>query len=46
MLYEWTDGARFSESKCGPDAKYFVARQKNESCNREETLRHLLENDE
>ena len=46
VIYEWTDSVRFSESKCGPGAKYFVASQKNESSHREETLQHLFNNDE
>jgi len=46
ILYEWVDSVRFSESKCGPDGKLFVAREKSVSRERQETLIHLLNEDE
>lgn len=46
IVYEWADSVRFSESKCGPDARFFVAREKTMSRERQETLLNLLNDDE
>ena len=46
IVYEWADSVRFSESKCGPEARLYVAREKSESRERQETLVNLLNDDE
>ena len=46
VVYEWAESVRFSESKCGPDGRLFVSREKKESSARQETLLSLLNDDE
>jgi hypothetical protein len=46
IVYEWTDSVRFSERKCGPTGKLFEPREKKVRSEREETLRHLFEDEE
>ena len=48
IVYEFAESVRFSESKCGPDGRFFVAREpeKNPSRDRQEIWRYLIEQDE
>jgi hypothetical protein len=49
MVYEFAESVRFSESKCGPDGRLFVARQppsKNVSRERQKIWKELLDQDE
>jgi hypothetical protein len=48
MVYEWADSVRFSERKCGPEGRLFVARdpEKNTSRDRQDLWKYLVEQDE
>lgn len=46
IVYEWVESVRFSESKCGPDGRLFIAREKSVSRERQETILNLLNDDE
>lgn len=48
MVYEFAESVRFSESKCGPEGRFFVAREpeKNVSRERQKIWKELLEQDE
>lgn len=48
MVYEFAESVRFSESKCGPDGRLFVARdpQKNVSRESQKIWLELLDQDE
>jgi hypothetical protein len=46
VVYEWADDVRFSEHKCGPDGRLFVVLEKKESRERQQTILHLLNDDE
>lgn len=46
LVYEWAESVRLSESKCGPDAKFYVAREKKESRDHQDLIVHLLNDDE
>lgn len=48
VVYEFAESVRFSERKCGPDGRYFVARdpEKKASRDRQELWKYLVEQDE
>lgn len=48
LVYEFSESVRFSESKCGPDGRLFVARdpEKNTSRDRQDLWKYLVEQDE
>ena len=48
MVYEFSESVRFSERKCGPEGRLFVARdpEKNTSSARQEIWKYLVEQDE
>jgi hypothetical protein len=48
MVYEFSESVRFSERKCGPDGRLFVARdaEKNTSRDRQDLWKYLVEQDE
>lgn len=48
IVYEFAESVRFSESKCGPDGRFFVARdpEKNVSRESQKIWTDLLEQDE
>jgi hypothetical protein len=48
LVYEFADSVRFSERKCGPEGRFFVARdpEKKASRERQELWKYLVEQDE
>jgi hypothetical protein len=48
VVYEWAESVRFSERKCGPEGRLFVARDpvKKSSRDRQELWKYLVEQDE
>lgn len=48
MVYEFAESVRFSERKCGPEGRLFVARDpvKKASRERQELWKYLVEQDE
>ena len=48
MVYEFSESVRFSERKCGPEGKLFVARdpEKKASRDSQELWKYLVEQDE
>jgi len=48
MVYEFAESVRFSESKCGPDGRLFVARDPQKKVSREsqKIWLELLDQDE
>lgn len=46
LVYDFADNVRQDPSKCSPDGRLFVSREKNESRERQDVLWHLLEQDE
>ena len=46
LVYELASSVRLSESKCGPSAKFYEAREKNESREHQDLIVHLLNDDE
>lgn len=46
MIYEFSESVRFSERKCGPEGRLFVAREKITSRDRQELWKYLVEQDE
>lgn len=46
IVHEWTESVRLSESKCGSKGRFFVPKEKSESCERQETFVYLLNDDE
>lgn len=43
ILYEWAESARLRDSKCGPDAKLFIARKDVPKYEKQIKLADLLE---
>lgn len=48
MVYEFSESVRFSERKCGPEGRFFVARdpEKKASRDRQDLWKYLVEQDE
>ncbi len=46
LVYQFADDVRKDTKKCGPDAVYFVAREKNASSQRQDSLWKRLEQED
>jgi len=46
IVYEWADSVRFNENKCGATGRLHISKEKNEYCERHQTLLSLLNDDE
>jgi hypothetical protein len=46
LVYEFSDTIRLDQTRCGPEGRLFVSREKKESRDRQDILWHLLEQDE
>lgn len=46
LVYDFAANVRLDTSKCGPEGRLFVSREKIELCDRQDILWHLLEQDE